>query len=260
MKTLTALLLLSLSSISLLFGDSITLKNGKEIDGKITSMEGDDVTIDSDGIEITLDRSDIAAMDFGSASSADSASEVAKPAAEPQATQEAPAVSEVVVIPAGTALSVSIQSTLASNRSKPGQQFKGLLVADVRVGDVVVIPSGSPVTGTVVDAQKSGRGVRKKPAELSIALRSVTISGKEYPIQTLTVSQSAAQQRGGVAKGAVKGAALGGIAGAIVDDAGDGAAAGAAVGATKGFISKGDEIEINMGAVIGFQLRHETKL
>lgn len=255
MNTHTTLLLFLLASSCLLCGDTITLKNGKQIDGKITSMEGDKVTIDSDGIEITLDRDDIKAMDLGSASTAENKAEAKEAEVEEQAS-----LPESVVIPAGTPLSVSIQNALASNRSEPGQAFNGLLVADVRVGDKIVIPSGSLVKGTVVYADKAGRGVRKTPAELGITLKSVTISGKEYPIQTRPVRQSAQKERGGIAKSAVKGAALGGIAGAIVDDAGDGAMAGAAVGATKGFISKGGEIQIQVGSVIGFQLSHETKL
>ncbi|MGB0416687.1 MAG: glycine zipper family protein [Coraliomargarita sp.] len=258
MKQFSSVFCVLFTSTAVLFADSIMLTNGKQVDGKISSMDAEKLTIDSDGIAMTLNRSDIQAIEFGSAN----APEPAKSTVETKqsSTVETAAAPQNVVIRAGTPLSVSIQNALGSNRSQPGQAFNGLLVADVRVGDTIVIPSGSLVKGTVLYADKAGRGVRKTPGGLGITLKSVTISGKEYPIQTRPVRQSAQQERGGIAKSAVKGAALGGIGGAIIDDAGDGAMAGAAVGATKGFISKGGEIQIQVGSVIGFQLSHDTKL
>ncbi|MEM8549580.1 MAG: glycine zipper family protein, partial [Verrucomicrobiota bacterium] len=221
---------------------------------KIVTMGSDSVVLDSGGIQMSINRSEIDAIDFGDAAAA------GQPAAQPAAAPPAPAPQAAGALPAGTTLTVSLQQALSSNGSKAGQTFNGVLIGDVRVGDQVVIPSGAAVTGRVITADRARRGFRKTPGRLSIALTDVTINGRQVPIQTQTVNEQTQRKGGSLVRGAARGAALGAVGGAIGGDAGDGAAIGAGVGATSGFLSKGDDVNVPRGAVIAFSLSHETKL
>jgi hypothetical protein len=136
-----------------------------------------------------------------------------------------------ITIPEGTVLTVRLGEALGSKISQSGQAFSGTTTQAVRVGEATVIPSGSPVSGTVVDAQPLGRF--KGGARLQIRLDSVTVNGKDYDIETASVARaqkgkgkrSAVMIGGGAGAGAVIGALAGG---------GKGAAIGAAVGAGAG--------------------------
>jgi hypothetical protein len=136
-----------------------------------------------------------------------------------------------VVIPAGTGISITLDHAISSKENKPGDTFTGSLAAPIVIDGKSVVPRGSEVRGVLVDAQESGR--LKGVARLQMALESLEVEGKEYDLQTTTVSRSAESHKkrnmifigGGTAAGAV----LGGIAGG-----GKGAAIGAAAGAGAG--------------------------
>jgi len=262
MKT-RSLLLGALLVCGSLFADTVQLKDGRTLTGSITSTQGNTISLNSGGIEMTIKKSDISHVSFGS----DDASPAATPATPP-AQANAPSysasesTSSVGSLPAGTNLSVSIQESLSSDGSESGQSFRGVTIGDVRVGGQVVIPSGSPVTGVVLKAEHASRGFRKTPGVLELALKEVTINGRQVPIQTLPVDETTQRQGGDVARKAAKGAALGSIVGAISDDddVGDDAAAGAAAGAASGFLRKGQEVHLNSGAVISFSLQYDVQL
>ena len=136
-----------------------------------------------------------------------------------------------ITVPEGTVLTIRLGEALGSKLSQSGQTFSGTMTDSVKVGEAVVIPAGSPVSGTVVDAKPLGRF--KGGARLQIQLDSVTVNGKDYDIETATVQRaqkgkgkrSAVMIGGGAGAGAVIGALAGG---------GKGAAIGAAVGAGAG--------------------------
>jgi len=136
-----------------------------------------------------------------------------------------------ITVPEGTVLTVRLGEALGSKLSQPGQTFSATMAQAVKVGEATVIPAGSPVSGTVVDAQPLGRF--KGGARLQIRLDSVSVNGKDYDIETATV-QRAAKGKGKrsavmIGGGAGAGAVIGALAGG-----GKGAAIGAAVGAGAG--------------------------
>lgn len=88
---------------------------------------------------------------------------------------------KLVTVPKGTAISATIGRTLASNKNHAGDSFAASLSAPVKVAGKTVIPQGTLVTGRVVTAQKKG------PAELTVALASVEIQGKSYPLETNSI-------------------------------------------------------------------------
>ncbi len=244
-----SLVVLAIGVQTPLHADSVTLANGKVLTGTITEMNATSVSIDSDGVQMTVKRDQIKSIQMG-----DSATPATAPATAPTAP---PAAASPLTVPAGTPLIVSLQSTLNSGSAKSGQPFSGVLVSDVRSGNQVVMPAGSPVTGRVTSASRATRGVRKEPGVLNLEITNVTIAGKSVPVSTSTQQQTADRKSGSLARGAAKGAAAGAIVGSLRDggDAGDGAAGGAAAGAALGFVKPGEDVTISAGSVLSFTLR-----
>ena len=138
---------------------------------------------------------------------------------------------EPVVVPAGSAITVSLGSALGSKTSKVGDTFTGSVAKDVVVGSIVAIPQGANVSGTITDAKPLGRFAGG--ASLQIRLDSINIKGADVPVQATTKSFSEKGKGKRTAVMAGGGAALGGIIGALAGG-GKGAAIGAAAGAGAG--------------------------
>ena len=106
------------------------------------------------------------------------------PAAKPaSASSKVAASANLVTVPKGTALSATLGTALASNKNKAGDSFTATLRSSVKVDGKTVIPKGAKLTGHVITAKK------KAPAELTVALSSVEIQGKSYPLHTEAVGQ-----------------------------------------------------------------------
>jgi len=136
-----------------------------------------------------------------------------------------------IVVPAGTTVTVSLGSALGSKLSQSGQTFNGTVAKDVIADNVVVIPQGAPVTGTVADAKALGKFAGG--AMLQLRLESIALSGRDVPVQAAarTFSVKGKGKRTAVMTGG--GAALGGIIGALAGG-GKGAAIGMAAGGGAG--------------------------
>jgi hypothetical protein len=76
--------------------------------------------------------------------------------AAPQAVIVAPAAGSV--LRAGTEVPLRLEEGLDSNDKslREGQQFRMSVANDVRLGNVVVIPAGSPATGEITDIRRKG--------------------------------------------------------------------------------------------------------
>ena len=76
--------------------------------------------------------------------------------AAPQAAILAPVTSNV--LRAGTEVPLRLEEGLDSNDKalRVGQQFRMSVVSDVRLGNSVVIPAGSPATGEITDLRRKG--------------------------------------------------------------------------------------------------------
>jgi hypothetical protein len=136
-----------------------------------------------------------------------------------------------IVVDAGTQIRVTVDQSVSSKSSNPGDHFDASLAAPVVVGEKVVIPSGARARGTVTDAKSAGKF--KGNAELSVTLDSITVNGKSYTVQTTSVTESGKGRGKRTAVGAGGGAAVGALIGAIAGH-GKGAAIGAVAGAGAG--------------------------
>ena len=98
-----------------------------------------------------------------------------------------------VVVPAGTRLRVRLTQQLGSKLSEEGQRFDAALSSPVVVKGASVIPAGTSVVGTVVEAHPSGRF--KGGASLVVELNSIRLNGRTYPIRTTQYSTRVERQR-----------------------------------------------------------------
>ena len=150
---------------------------------------------------------------------------------------EKPAAAAAVTVPSGKVLTVSLADEVGSKASQPGQSFGGSLAKAVEVNGTVAIPAGARVEGVVVDAKPLGRFAGG--ALLQLKLQSITVNGRQMPVETATFTQTikGKGKRTGtmVGGGAGLGALIGGIAGG-----GKGALIGAAAGAGAGTAGNGN--------------------
>ena len=134
-------------------------------------------------------------------------------------------------VPAGTPLTVRLQTGVSSASSQAGETFDAVLDEPIVVNGQTVLPRGSGVTGRVVAAKSSGR--LQDPGYLRLTLAAVKLSGKSVPMQTSSIfvrgSSHEKRNLAMIGGGAGAGALIGGIAGG-----GKGALIGTAIGAAGG--------------------------
>jgi hypothetical protein len=191
-----------------------------------------------------------------------------KPATTPDATTSSggnsasvPAPAPPIVVAAGTRLSVTVDQSISSKTSNPGDHFDASLAAPVMVGEQQVIPSGAKVVGTVTSAKSAGKF--KGHAELGVTLKSINVNGETYSLKTSLVGEAGKGRGKRTAIGAGGGAGVGAIIGAIAGG-GKGAAIGAGAGAgagTAGAAFTGNrDITINAETRLNFRLKEPLEI
>ena len=172
--------------------------------------------------------------------------------APPPATKPEPKFRDVT-IPAGTALSVTVLSTLGSDTSKVEDRVKGSLAEPVVVSGTTAVPVGATISGTVIDVKEPGRV--KGKASLAFRFDRLTAHGTTHKIQTARVtSEAQGTRKSDVKKGGI-GAGLGAIVGGVAGG-GSGAAIGAVAGGTGAVLAtKGNQIHVPPGTVVSALLQ-----
>lgn len=180
---------------------------------------------------------------------------------QPAAPREAPREREPLVVPSGREITVRLGSAIGSKLSQPGETFTGTLAKDVMAGDVVAIPRGAEVTGTVVDAKPLGRF--KGGAVLEVRLDSINVNGRDHRVQAAarTFTEKGKGKRTAVLAGG--GAALGGLIGGLAGGgkgAAIGLAAGGGAGAGGAAFTGNKEIELPAESALTFELTHSLEI
>ena len=148
-------------------------------------------------------------------------------------------------IPAGTHLDLTINDELSSRENKPGDTFTAKVFGDVRdASGAIVIQEGATVNGNIVAVKPAPN--RRTPGTLTIALSTVEMNGKTFPIRA-TVDSVQREYRKQPISG--KDAAKVGV----------GAAAGAIVGQVLSKNTKGTVIGAVVGGIAGAGVAAETK-
>ena len=211
---------------------TVVTQDGNVVRGKLKSIEAERVILSGEGPDSTtaIARTNI--------------SEVSTKAM-PERGESA---MKTYVVPSGTAMSVTLDTALASDRNHPEDPVRATLSAPVRIDATTVIPAGSQLSGHVTAVKESGKV--KGLAELGMRFDRVRVGSVTYDIRTEPLYYRAqptkkkdAEKIGiGGAAGAVIGAITGGKKGAAI-----GTAVGAVAGTAVVLATDGDEIRLASG-------------
>jgi len=180
------------------------------------------------------------------------AGQAAEAAQVAQATQttHVPAAPPTWMLDAGRQFAVATTDTITSRSAKVGDSFGATVLSDVQdARGRIAIPAGALVNGTVTEVSSG---------TLTLAVSSVTVRGKRYPIEASIASLVPESYGQGINGGdAIKvgaGAAAGAIVGQIIakNTKGTviGAVVGAAVGAGVAAVTKGSDVRLPAGTHI----------
>ena len=283
---------IALACATLGFADTVTLKSGRVINGTYLGGTARTVRVD-DGVNVrTVDVNDIARIEFGGGSSAETsaryperssntptlrraesssssndsdqdrpvlrrAENVMRP--DPATPPPAPAMVSGT-LPAGTNLVIRMIEGVDSETNRVGQTFRASMDQPVMVDGQTVIPRGADAWVKLVDSKDSGKLAGR--AELALALQSVSINGHMVDINTQSINKESGSQGEKTAKVAGGTAAVGAIIGAIAGGgkgAAIGAGAGAAAGAGSQVILGGQRVRIPSETRLTFVLDNPTR-
>lgn len=175
----------------------------------------------------------------------------------PLAARQAPAPPSAVV-PKDTPLIVRLDQAIDTKSAGAGTSFSATLAEDVKVNGHVAIPKGTVATGQIEQAQNSGKV--SGSALLTLGLVSLSLNGKQYPLNTLSYTDKSGPQARKAAKHAMWGALAGAAIGAIADGK-KGAAEGAGAGAAVGVATTGkSRIQLPAEEVLAFRLSQPLSL
>jgi hypothetical protein len=132
-----------------------------------------------------------------------------------------------VTIPAGTLLQIRVSEPLDIAKLQDGATFQATAASDVFEGNVLAIPRGAVLQGTVVKVKKPG--ALGGSGELELQIASVNLAGRIYPVVSDIWSSKGPNKAGYTAGNTVGGAAIGAIIGGLL-----GRGPGAAIGAVAG--------------------------
>lgn len=160
-----------------------------------------------------------------------------------------------LVVPVDTPIHVTLDQSLASNQSRPGEHFEATISQPVVIDGTTVVPQGAHAEGLVVDARPSGR--LKGVARLQITLVSLQAEGSSYDIRTKSSTRVGKNHNkrnlgwigGGAGGGALIGALAGGGKGALI-----GGPVGAAAGTTVAFVTGRKNIRLPAETPLTFRL------
>ena len=160
-----------------------------------------------------------------------------------------------VTLPAGTLLRLRLGSTVSSRTSSVEDPVQATIRSAVVRNGATVLPAGTPVSGYVTEARRSGRV--KGRARVGVRFNAVRVNGTLYTMRTNAIAREAEGTKKEDAAKIGIGAGAGAITGAIIDGK-KGAAIGTAVGAAGGtgvvLATRGDEVALGRGAAVTVRL------
>jgi hypothetical protein len=170
-------------------------------------------------------------------------------------------VPAVAKLPAGTPITIRLESAVSSASARAGDRFQGVLDEPIVIEGRTVARRGAAVTGRVLAAKSSGH--LHDPGYLRIALVSVEVGGKPVGIETSSIFAKAGSHKnrnlamigGGTAGGALIGGLAGGGKGALI-----GTAVGAAGGTGTAYATGKKEITLDAERRFTFRLAQAADL
>jgi hypothetical protein len=166
-----------------------------------------------------------------------------------------------LTVPAGTALSVVLDSSVTSDGSSVEDTVRGHLASSVRIDGIKALPAGSKLVGTVTEAKGSAKV--KGRARVAFRFNRITAHGESHSAATSVYAQEAKGTKAKDAKKIGIGAGAGAIVGGIIGG-GKGAAIGAGVGGGAGtgavLATKGEEVAVAAGSQVRVTLQETVRV
>ncbi|MGC1156320.1 MAG: hypothetical protein WA891_00925, partial [Acidobacteriaceae bacterium] len=160
-----------------------------------------------------------------------------------------------VTIPAGTLLQIRISEPLDIAKLQDGASFQATAASDVFEGNVLAIPRGAVLQGTVVKVKKPG--ALGGSGELQLQVTAVNLSGKSYPLVSDIWDNRGPNKAGYTASNTAGGAVVGALIGGLLGR-GPGAAVGAVVGGGAGLAASsatnGPRLYLPVETLLNFHL------
>jgi len=179
-------------------------------------------------------------------------------AGRPVADRSAESGLREVTLPAGTVLPLVLDTAVGSDTSRLEQLVRAHLARPVAVSGVTVLPTGSPVSGVVTSAVRSGKV--KGRARVAVRFDTVTRRGdaEHYGMTTSALARTAPATKkqdtlkvaAPAAGGAVIGGLFGGKKGALI-----GTGVGAGAGGAVVMSTRGKEVRLGKGTLVTVRLQ-----
>ncbi len=165
------------------------------------------------------------------------------------------------MVPAGTPLHVRLDESLGTKTDRAGERFYASLTTPVVVDGRVLIPAGTRFIGHLTQSKPSGH--LKGRAVIAVRLDALEFHGRQYPIETASISEvSHGRKRhdlkwigGGGGLGALIGGIAGGGSGALI-----GGAAGAGAGTAGALVTPRKQLHMAAETPLTFRLRRGVQL
>ena len=270
---------------------AIVLRDGTTVTGVVTSSTPSQITLNRDsGGTLTVLTKDVKSVDYGDATTAtapaatpavaqspapapntapaETAQNRSKPAPGPvpgNHPDQSAAQTSTFVIPAGTSVSVRNDTLIDSSQAVPGQTYPAEVTTDIRdAHGKVVIPRGARAQLVTKSVSKAGK--IRGASELVLGVKSVSIAGRQYDVQTTDIREKGKQGigknkrtgkfvGGGAAGGGIIGAIAGGGKGLII-----GGLSGAAAGGAAQVLTRGKAIKIPAETLMTFRLETPVRI
>jgi hypothetical protein len=164
-------------------------------------------------------------------------------------------------IPAATSINVTLNEMIDSSEATEGQSYSGVVRDEITVNGRTLVPAGSNARVQLVNLDRSGKF--KGSTQLGVVLTSVSVEGREVPVETGQVVKASGSQGKNTALKTGVGAGIGAAIGAIAGG-GKGAAIGAGVGGAAGagsqIFTKGKTVKIPSETVLTFTLTRAARI
>jgi hypothetical protein len=181
--------------------------------------------------------------------------------ADPADRTDSARVSQAIVVPANTQLTLRLETAVSSQTSSPGDRVTARVERAVSDDGTIVLPGGTVLHGRVTEAEPAGRV--KGKARVAVAFDRIVVRGRSHPLEATVLSALGPDSHSRDAKviggSAVAGAIIGGLKGGK-----SGAAKGAVIGAGAGtgavLVTKGQDVEMAAGSRWVVRTRNALRL
>jgi hypothetical protein len=245
---------LSVVSGSIALADTLVLKNGTRVPGKMVSIAARTIIFeDGSGVSHRYNAAQIDTIEFSPT-----------PPPRNAAVGTSGSTRRIEIVPSGTELTVRTSEAIDSSTAVVDQTFAAIVERDIRgESDAVIIPAGS--RAVLVVREVSSGGMTGSP-DVVLDMQSMTVAGRRYVVSTADLKKdmgtgigknkrTAETVGGGAALGTVIGAIAGGAKGAAI-----GVLVGAAGGAGVEVLNKGKDVRVPAETLLTFKLDKAASL